>query len=96
MDRITTKDLEILTNRINKQTDSPIQAWTRNTELKMKASVGHYYIAGAYGGVKLERMCNESGGCTDISTQGFGTKKELYHWMQAFLAGLTTKTNKVA
>ncbi len=86
--RITQKDLEYLRNRINKKTDSPMEPWSTNEQGKSVSTVGHYYISGAYGGVKLERLCNEHGGCQTISTQGFGTKRQLYNWMQAFLLGL--------
>ena len=84
-DRITSADLEYLRDRINKATDSPTKAWSDGI-----SNVGHHYLSCAYGGVKLERMNNESGGCEEISTQGFGSKRQLYDWMTAFLAGLST------
>ncbi len=85
-DRITRSDLEHLRDRINKATGSPMTAWSPNG-----SNIGHYYLSGAYGGMKLERMDNKHGGCETISTQGFGTKRQLYVWMTAFLAGLATK-----
>lgn len=30
------------------------------------------------------------GGIREISTTGYGTKRELYNWMRAFLSGLYT------
>lgn len=91
MDRITKDDLERLVERINKATGSPLEPWTRREDGRLKANVGNYYLSGAYGGVKLERVCSDSGGCDDISTDGFGTKRQLYTWMRAFLAGLAVK-----
>ena len=95
--RITQKDLEILTDRINKATDSPMAPYRRNgDEGKRKAgftaNIGNYHLSYAYGGVKLERMFNEGGAVSTISTGGFGTKRELYNWMQAFLSGIAIKT----
>ena len=90
MERIKQKDLEILVERINKATNSPLKAYRRdNPTGKYTGNVGHYSLDYAYGGVKLVRMVNQSGGIRVISTGGFGTKRELYHWLQAFLAGLT-------
>jgi hypothetical protein len=87
-DRITQKDLECLTERINKVTDSPLTYATKDKPTgRSWCNVDHYHLSYAYGGVKLERICNQSGGVTIISTGGFGTKRELYNWMQAFLAG---------
>ena len=91
MDRITKDDLERLAKRINKATGSPLEPWSKDEHGKLKANVGNYYLSGAYGGVKLERVCSESGGCDDISTDGFGTKRQLYTWMHAFLAGVAVQ-----
>ena len=83
--RITQKDLEYLADRINESTKSPMKPWNPKTR---KANIGNYHLSYAYGGVKLEKMCTSGGGVTTVSTGGFGTKRELYNWMQAFLAGI--------
>ena len=93
MDRITQKDLEYLTKRINEATNSPLTPYTRNgkegkRESGFTANIDNYHLDYAYGGVKLVRMVNESGGITEISRDGFGTKRQLCSWMQAFLSGL--------
>ena len=88
MDRITQKDLEILTDRINEVTGSPTKCYSGPG----KANIDNYHLSYAYGGVKLERMCNEHGGVTTTSIGGFGTKRDLYNWMQAFLAGIDIKS----
>ena len=92
MERITQKDLVILVDRINKATNSPMASWTRNgtvgkRQAGFKANIDNYHLDYAYGGVKLCQMVNNDGGIRDISG-GFGTKRELYNWMWAFLAGL--------
>ena len=86
MDRITQKDLEYQIDRINEVTSSPMASYTKNG--KLKSNVGNYHLDYAYGGVKLSRMVNENGGIVNISRNGYGTKKELYNWMQAFLTGM--------
>lgn len=81
--RITQSDLESLVDRINKATDSPTEPYTGG-----KGNVGNYHLSYAYGGVKLYRMDNGRGGVRTISTGGYGTKRELYVWMDAFLTGI--------
>lgn len=98
MNRITQKDLEILVDRINKVTNSPSATCTKRADDRGSAfghqyswNIDNYHLDYAYGGVKLVRTCNEHGGISTISTGGYGTKRELYNWMQAFLAGHATK-----
>lgn len=88
MERITQKDLEYLVKRINEVTDSPLTSWSKTGIGKFNANIGNYHLDYAYGGVKLVRMVNPGGGITEISRDGFGTKRELFNWMRAFLAGL--------
>ena len=87
--RVTRKDLDYLVTRINEITDSPQEYITTTPNGKFKANIGNYHIEGAYGGVRLSRVSTDGGGITTVSTTGFGTKKELYNWMSAFIAGLT-------
>ena len=94
MERITQKDLECLVGRINTITNSPATSYTRNgkkgnRKTGFTANIGNYHLDYAYSGVKLARMVNESGGITVISTTGYGTKRELYNWMNAYIAGLS-------
>lgn len=93
MQRITRSDLEFQVNRINKVTNLPLTPYTRNgkegkREPGYTANIGNYHLDWAYGGVKLVRMVTEGGGIAEISRGGFGTKRELYNWMGAFLAGI--------
>ena len=90
MTRIRQKDLEYLVDRINEATGSPKTTYTKTDKPPYKANIGNYHLDYAYGGVKLVRMVSEGGGISDISRCGYGTKRELYNWMQAFLAGLAT------
>ena len=90
MERITNKDLEYLVNRINEVTNSPKESYTKNeTTGRYQSNVGNYNIYGAYGGVSLHRIVNESGGIKDVFSCGCVPKRELYNRMQSFLSGLS-------
>ena len=88
-ERITNKDIESLCNRINEITGDKLEPWTKNKDGVLRANIGNYHISGAYGGVMLHKMVTEGGGVTAISTTGYGTKRELYTWMTAFIHGMT-------
>ena len=81
--RYTRKDLDAIVTRINKITKSPLQPYTDRV-----ANVGNYHISGAYGGVALHRMANESGGVTDVLRVGHVPKAELARLMFAFIEGI--------
>lgn len=85
MDRITDKHLDVLCDRLNRLTNSPMKPY-----LDGKAQVGNYYVSHAYGGVCLDRMHNDGGGVTTPLSGGHIPKRELYNLMQAFIAGLET------
>ena len=87
MERITQKDLGRMVDSINKATNSPAAPYRKTIRNSLKGNIGNYDLDYAYGGVKLVRMVNEGGGITVISSGGYGTKRALYHWMGAFLAG---------
>lgn len=88
MDRITQKNLECLVKRINQATNSPAETFTKEGNPPFLWNIGNYHLDYAYSGVKLVQTANEHGGIRTISTGGYRTKRELYQWMQAFLAGL--------
>ena len=87
MERITQKQLERLVDRINEATRSPMAPWTRDGD-KLTANIGNYHLSGAYGGVALERMCNEGGDVSTVFFCGRIPKRDLYNRMSAFLAGV--------
>lgn len=72
--RITQKDLEQMVYRLN-----------GNTEPQY-STVGAYALSYAYGGVKLIQYINTSGAQREISRDGFGTKRQLYGFLQGMLA----------
>lgn len=71
--RITDKDLNRMLTYLNENVGIYDAAWNR---------VGCYQLEYAYGGVKLVQVINEHGAQRDVSRHGFGTKKELYIFMQ--------------
>lgn len=87
MTRITNKQLDNLVNRINKATGSPSTYITVKDGQRI-ININHYHLDSAYGGVKIVRTCNDGGGIQDISRNGYGTKRQAYDFMEAFLIGL--------
>ena len=53
-------------DRLNEITGSPKEPWVKTDE-GFKAQVGNFHLDRAYGGVRLVRMMNTSGGETDLS-----------------------------
>ena len=72
---------------INKAMGTPLTPW-RKENGKHYANIGNYCLDYAYSGVKLVQMDSDGGGIRVISTGGYGTKRDLYNWMTAFLAGI--------
>ena len=89
MDRITNKHLEAMTNRLNKLVGAEPKVWNKETG---KSNAGTYYVQGAYGGYRLERIANDGGGASDISLRG--TKREIYEQIKTAVTVLEFQ-NKV-
>jgi hypothetical protein len=83
--------LQVLVDDINRLTGSPLKPWTRQADGTMKANIGNYHLSGAYGGVCLHQMSNESGGVRTPLSYGHVPKRELYGMLQAFISGLQAK-----
>jgi hypothetical protein len=86
MERITTKQLEAVVERINRMTNSPLTPYSNG-----KPNAHCYHLDWAYGGVSLVRMAEVGTGISHPIGGGFFTKKELYFRMQAFICGLEAK-----
>ncbi len=86
MNRITDKNLQAVVDRINRTTGSPM-AYRGDDGV---IAVGHYTLSGAYGGVSLHRICNTSGGCSDVFGCGHIPKRALYDLMHAWIKGFET------
>ena len=87
MQRITRTHLDAKAQTINSMTKSPVESYTNG-----KANKGNYHISCAYGGYCLHRMCNESGGVSDVFSTGHVPARELAGLMSAYTAGLYDAT----
>lgn len=88
MQRITIKDLRSVCARLNRATNSPMDAYTRSEDGKFKANIGNYHISQAYGGYCLHRMHNEGGGVSTPLNCGHIPARELYNNMLSFIYGV--------
>ena len=88
--RVTKKQLESIVERINAITGSPKESYSKDSKGKYKANPGNFHLSGAYGGWQLQRICNDGGGVTTI-TSGFVSKSELAQLMYAYIDGLEFK-----
>lgn len=76
-DRILIKDLENLCSDLNE-----LCGFGRKP---VYSTLGAYNVGMAYGGYRLERYANTSGGINVISPNGYGTKKQLYKFLQGYV-----------
>lgn len=88
MNPITQKQLKSIVDRINRQTESPMETWATRPDGRFISNVGNYHLDWAYGRVSLHRMVNELGGVSDVFRCGHVSKRELANRMWAFLDGL--------
>jgi hypothetical protein len=89
--RITRAHIVAKAAIINRMTNSPAES-SRLVDGKYVSNVGNYHISGAYGGVCLHRMCNESGGVRDVFDCGHVPARKLADLMSAYIAGLNDAT----
>ena len=86
--RISEKDLQCAVDRLNRITNSPMTYSDKQADGRFKSNVGHYHLDFAYGGVKLARVTNESGGITLPISMGYESKKDAYYMIHAFINGV--------
>jgi len=94
MERITQKDLERIVLRLNRKLNRPETPYGKDENGRFKANLGNFHISGAYGGVALEEVQTDGGGVRRVSTDGYGTKRQMYTWMTAFLSGIEVTAEK--
>ena len=78
------RGLNLLAGFTAEEADAPL--YTRDGA-NHRAMVGRYTLQGAYGGWQLQQVINEGGGVRAI-TQGYGTKREVYHLIHAYREGM--------
>jgi len=79
------RGLNILAGFTPEEADAPLYIHTRGED--SRAMVGRYYLYGAYGGLQLVQIINEGGGERSI-TQGYLSKREVYHLIHAYREGM--------
>lgn len=85
--RITNAMLDQLIDHLNKITGNNLKPWER-VDGRNKANIGNYHLSGAYGGVSLHKMVNESGGIRDVFSCGHVPKRDLYNRINSYIAGI--------
>ena len=85
--RVTNKMLEMRVALLNDMTGAAQEPYQieRDVDGRPIANVGTYYLSGAYGGHRLERM-TRGGGATDISPRL--SKSALADWINAYIDGI--------
>jgi len=88
--RITEARLNLIVERINQITNSPLTPYTEvGGHIKvMRSNPGNYHLDYAYGGVQLVRMGSSGGGSSDVLSCGHVSKGKLADLMYAFIRGL--------
>ena len=88
MQRIKESDLKDLIDQLNELTGNPLTYSSHKPDEPFKSNIGHYHLSCAYGGYRLDQLCNEGGGIRVISCNGYSTKRDLYNELQAMLYGI--------
>lgn len=91
MQRITISILRKNAEMLNRMTGAPQEPYTKGSDGQFYANIGNYHISQAYGGFALHRMCNESGGVSDIFSSGHVPARELHNLIWAYARGLEEK-----
>lgn len=95
--RTTVKDLEQLVRIIERAHGyDPDEAIWKRAEGRNVATIGRFYLDGAYGGYALYRIVTEGGGVSDISRIGHVPKRELETFLRGYLADLDDDVRKRA
>jgi hypothetical protein len=91
MNRITRKTLESRIETLNSILGNNPNPYTRQDDGKLVANIGTLYLSQAYGGYCVNRMCNESGGCSSPIWDGHIPTRDAYELICAFMRGLDYK-----
>lgn len=88
MNRINKSDLERLVAELNTRCGYATEPYTKQEDGKYKPNPFNYHLYWAYGGVALDQFGANGSGTRRISTGGCDTKRKLYDFLRAFLAGM--------
>ena len=82
--RITNHILEMDCKQLNELTGNPISTYIK-TDSGILANNGNYHIDSAYGGFKLVQISNKGGGIVDVTTFGYGTKRQVHESIRSII-----------
>lgn len=82
--RVTEKQIQTLIDRLNDCTGNDREPYGSNGP-----NAGTYYLSMAYGGYRLDQIA-KGGGSNVISSDGYGTKRQLQTFLYGMLNGLET------
>jgi hypothetical protein len=88
MNRVTLNQLQAVIDRINRETDSPMQPYAPDADGRQRAQIGNFHLSRAYGGFALHRMVTEGGGVSSPLSTGHIPARELLGRMHAYLTGI--------
>ena len=83
--RITKSQLEYRVKLLNELFGQRTEAWTRGLDGQYSANPGTFVLDCAYGGYRLSRICNGSGGEHDLTARG--AARETYYAIGAYING---------
>lgn len=87
MERITSKKLDYLADRLNDALGQNRKPHSVNSEGKLISNVGTFYVGKAYGGYQVERITSTGGACSVI-VEYRGTARETYLVLKGILEGI--------
>lgn len=90
MQKISIECLERLVSNLNRETNNPLEQYTRQADGTLKANCGNYFLDNAYGGWRLCQVMNDQGGCRDVLHAGYRSKRECYDLVFAYRYGVST------
>lgn len=85
--RTSINTLRYLIEQINIAKENPLTPYTRDGE-KLVANIGNFHLSQAYGGVCVNEIANEAGGCRMPIWCGHIPKRDAEMQLRAYLMGL--------
>jgi hypothetical protein len=88
--QITKQNIEATIGYLNKLTNHPAEPYYKDDNGQFQVNPGVYYLQGAYGGWKLEQICEDGRGSNDPLSTGFCSKREVYYAIHNYIHGIET------
>jgi len=78
---------------LNAITGNPQDTYSSDINGRLRPNAGNYGLDRAYGGNKLVQMLG-GGRSRDVSNIGYASKRALFDWIDAYIKGFLTHTNR--